>query len=310
MTKRNNNKNKNKQNKKRQGRKFKPEISSGQCSLVCPTFGVMEKYPDGCGSKSLTTRETTRFNMTTGASGYASALICPGRMIDMVYKTPTIVGGNVTDWGPVTHASGYSSVLANICELRIVSCTISVRYIGSSFYNAGGLAVKGFTPTTAAIGPGAPPADVPINFGDFSVTNYYGRAADGGHIVCDINDEMALRHYSSPSDATIQTLRGLKCYALFIHGGDTGTPQNWEVVVTQNVEVVPDARNFLARMATDAPPRNPGYMERISKAFHSLSISGQTVVPFVEQAAQMATVAASLTGRLRGTPVPLLRNEL
>lgn len=266
------------------------------CSWVCPGDGIMLRLPDGAGSRSIPMEVVTRGTIGPDAHGNAAMILSPALLHKALNLTPTIQAGKVTDWGPGTDVGPYGSISSNIAQYRVVSASLELHYIGSNLHNAGALSIKAFQATSSVIGPGAVPLDVPTSYTSAASPSYYGRASRGAFVVAARNDSVSLLRYTTPSANDVLTSRALKQYAVFISGADGLNPQAWEYVLRQNVELVPDANNWLARTAMPPPKRDSTMMDRISDAYTTIANASGGICEVADKAATVAKVVASLRG--------------
>lgn len=222
--------------------------------------------------KVVTYEATTRLALLTNADGDLMFLMQPGSLAYLM-REATLVGGVVTgfsSWGTTT---GYSSIEPVAENKTVVSSTIEVNYIGSTFNNQGRLSLKGWRThedaDTSAI------SENPGSYGDITAVNFYTALKKGGVIIPTPSEERA---YFPRTLATTskEDQRGWGRYCVFITGAEPST-RVVEVVIKQQIELQPKENSFLSHTAKAGPPADPDANARTASAYTSLIQEGMSV---------------------------------
>jgi len=247
----------------------------GLLTLFNPRVGP-KKWPDGSGIPTIAYREVTRFILTTDSAGRAALYIKPGVMRELYTDSFTFSGSVVTN---VTWAGSgnYATLNNSITRYRVNAAYVKAAYIHNTLENQGRIATKLYMANTTADGTPSTVDGMPSNYGASSIQQTFSPLRDGVTMVVPPTD-LGRRVFRTVSSDDAQDNFHFPGVALFVAGGAAST-DILELEVVQDLELIPDAGNYISRAASEAPPDNPLQRERVSRQYTALRGAAAEVQP-------------------------------
>lgn len=236
--------------------------------------GRPERYPDGADVATIPFRNYTRGLITTDASGNGVAVFMPGRLASSVSSSFTVVGANLTALS-MTNVNDYLSISSNSTRFRVNAAYLRVGYVHNDLENQGRIAVKYFVSETGDLT--TMPSDMPVSYGNSALEMSYGVLREGMTMTFPPVDER-VRLFKPVSSVVANDSYGHPACMIFITGAKASTTVV-EYELVQELELVPDSGNFIARMAGEPPGDDPGLRQAIDREYHALRGSGMTIQP-------------------------------
>lgn len=238
--------------------------------------GRPERYPDGADVATIPFRNYTRSTINTDANGNGVAVFLPGRLAAAVTNVGgfTVVGSNLTALS-MTDVNDYANISANNTRYRVNAAYLRVGYVHNDLENQGRIAVKFFVSETGDLA--TLPADMPKAYGHTALEMSYGVLREGMTMTFPPVDER-VRLFKPITSVVANDSYGHPACMIFIIGAKASTTVV-EYELVQELELVPDSANYIARMAGEPPSDDPGLRQAIDREYHALRGSGMTIQP-------------------------------
>jgi len=258
-------KNEKNKKKKRDGKPRRPRSGRDpDCAILCRALcSTGFKYPDACSEKTICAVIKTTGTLTTNSAGRAAFACAPGKFVDM-FCEGTYTSDTVSSWSKFDAAT-YDSMNFAMQGVRVVGAYIRAYYIHSSLENQGRISIKSDSASTATW----PSTDNPNSFASVAPVDKHGPITEGCYVMATPADSSAYDFFRPPHNVDSNT-RSWGCHYIFIEGAKPSTTV-MQVEVTQFVEMKPDSKNFIARMATQAAPDSPKLRGRLNTAYTKIA---------------------------------------
>lgn len=223
------------------------------------------KYPDACSEKTIATCIRTVGTISTNSNGRAAFAFAPGKMVSSIAHGTYVADSTATSAWTTSHSATFDSINGSMQNYRVVGAYLRAYYIHSSLENQGAIHFKSDSASTS----NWPGIDNPNSFQSIAPVSKHGSITSGCYIMGTPSDTEAYGFYK-PSDNTIENTRSWGCHYIFVEGAaaDAAVLQ-YELV--QFLEMKPDSRNFIARMATKPAEDNPSLRGRLNSAYSKFS---------------------------------------
>jgi hypothetical protein len=240
------------------------------------------KWPDAESGGTIAYQVRGATTITSDANKQFAALYLPS-LANSSYTAPTIVANAVTTWGTQSVCAGFSSIGSAFKQFRIVSWGIRVEYIGDTLTDGGQTTYfKGQAQTIADPCP-------PLSQGDIANVIVRGRTRDSYLIV---SRPLGLNARLFHDVASVAEDLYENWEAIFVHGGSTqASTATMRIEYVYNLELIPNAGDFVSRMASKAAPNLPGVRAAVD------NILSDTVGVFKSTAGELAQMGAKAAAR-------------
>jgi len=279
---------------RRPNRRANPAQSIVNTAAYGPTFTYLNpktgnRPPWGGCSNSVGMCVVTRVDVATDANGAFATYINPGLLHNNRHST-TVTSGSVTAIGTTYDCTSYDTIGSDFAQFRMVSASIEFMFTYNDYNNEGLLSFKTFVQnaTMASMLSGD---QLPTSKGSLSLSTFITPVKTGGYCYPVIVNMVGARNFYD-IDGTTQLLGNYTSTMIMVSGAKASTTIG-EIVICQNIEIIPYAKNITARVAKPSIPENPIAVTAARRAMdHLLTTTKNLGTGAVEKAITTATAYA------------------
>lgn len=226
--------------------------------------------PDGSEMPVIRYTSVQRVQFTTGVNGAPkdgnTMVIFPG-MLQRSYVLPSGWTGTppaypITSWGPSNKIPEFDSLNADFTECRVTACHIRGEYIHNTFNDQGRMSIKMFQTEGVTV------AQLPSDVSDRAAVEKYFPVKHGFSCFA-LPTDLTHRVFRNLTDESSEAHEAWGAVWLGVSGADDDAAV-LEIVVTREIELLPQQSTFLSRMVAPAPPLDTGAMQSISQTHHAI----------------------------------------
>lgn len=248
-----------------------PKAMAAACAEYMCCTGPIARYPDGT-CNSVPYRAVTRFIASPNSNGEWAFYVSPGSLEQLYYQVQAFVANEVTAVDPYS-ATDFTSLAGDFTQYRVNAAMVKVEYIHSSLENQGQLCAKTFinhSPHLAAAA--AVPSNWPVGAASRALREKFLPTKDG-LCYCAAPVDLTAREYSDmyPGEDDEERGQADDWESLFVYFTGVASTQVLSVTIIQDIELLPKAKNFAAKLVTPGPPANPTKQAAIQNAANATS---------------------------------------